>query len=428
MMVENNTYPGDPRVRREATTLAAAGYQVSVISPARPDQASREVIEGVRVFRYRRPRAGNGLAGFAWEYGYSMLATWWLTLVAFFQGGFDVIHCHNPPDLFVFIALPYKLLGKKFVFDHHDLSPEMYQARLRNGGNPSVVRVLIWLEKFTCRWSDHVIATNESYKQVEMQRGGVPEEQITVVRNGPDLNRIRLVEPDPELRARARTILGFVGVMGFQDGVDYLLRALHYLREQLHYDDFYCVLIGKGDAVKELQRLTAELKLEQHVCFAGPIPDAEMLRCLCTADICVDSDPYNPFNDRSTMIKMTEYMALAKPIVAFDLTEHRATAAEAALYAQPNDEQEFARLVLQLAQDAELRERLGEVGRERVDAKLAWHHQQPQLLAAYEKLFGIQPQAVTMNRGGPDNSTATPSRAADRTDTVIAANCKHADS
>ena len=386
MLLENNSYPGDYRVRREARSLVAAGYEVTVISPRRRGQSRRTVIDEVSVYRFIAPGHGNGFFGYLWEYGYSLVGTFYYSLIVFFRKGFDVIHAHNPPDLFVLIAMFYRMAGKRFVFDHHDLSPEMYRARFRSGGNGLVFRVLVFFEKLSFWMADHVIATNESYKKVARDRGKVPEDRITIVRNGPDLNRIKLTEQDSRLRQKASTILGYIGVMGFQDGIDYLLRALRHLVQDLGRTDFYCVLIGKGDARDSLIQLASELELDDHVWFTGCIPDAEMLRYMSTADICVDPDPSNSFNDQSTMIKMMEYMALAKPIVAFDLPEHRVTAQESALYACPNNELDFARQINRLMDDVELRHKMGQFGRQRVETRLAWSIQEEDLLEVYEKL------------------------------------------
>ncbi|MEM4847074.1 MAG: glycosyltransferase family 4 protein [Thermosphaera sp.] len=383
MLLENQTYPQDPRVRREATALVDAGYRVYVIAPKRKDQPLQEVIDGVCVYRYPAPPAANSVLGYLWEYGYSLVASSVLSLLVFLREGFDIVHAHNPPDAFVFIAAFYKLLGKRFVYDHHDLAPEMYHARFNGRGNRLIYQTLVVLEKLSCRLADHVIATNESYKAMEMQRGGVPEERITIVRNGPELESVRLVKPDPELRSRAKTIIGYVGVMGFQDGIDYLLRALHHLVYDLGRSDFFCVLIGVGDARASLKQLATQLGLDPFIWFTGWVSDADLIRYLSTADICVDPDPSNAFNDRCTMIKMTEYMALAKPIVAFDLPEHRYTARGAALYVKPNDELEFARALVQLMDNSARRREMGSLGRHRIETELAWRHSVPALLNAY---------------------------------------------
>jgi glycosyltransferase involved in cell wall biosynthesis len=324
--------------------------------------------------------------GYVWEYGYCMVATFLLSLWVFARRGFDVVHAHNPPDTFVFIAAFYKLFGKKFVFDHHDLSPEMYMERFCGRGKPSVFRVLIWLEKLTCRLADHVIATNESYKAVQMDRGRVPPGRITIVRNGPDLTLFKPVAADEEIRRKAPAIVGFVGAIGHQDGVDYLLRALHRLIHDLQRRDFYCLIVGGGDAVDHLQALTDQLQLRTCVEFTGSVPPDDVPRYISAFDICVSPEPSNAYTDRSTMIKIMEYMAMSKPVVAFDLPEHRVSAGDAALYAKRNDELEFARHLACLMDDPRRRAMLGARGRRRVETELAWSKQEPFLREAYGKL------------------------------------------
>ncbi len=387
MLLENQTYPRDFRVRREATALTAAGYRVSVICPAGPGQPLRETLNGVRLYRYWQPPAGNGFLGYLWEYGYAMSATFLLSLLAFFREGFDVVHAHNPPDTFVFIAAFYKLLGKRFVFDHHDLSPEMYQARFPGGGSLFVHDTLVWLEKLTCGLADRVIATNESYKKIEMERDHVPETRITVVRNGIELHNLRPVEPDPTLHPKGKTIIGYIGVMGFQDGVDYLLRALGHLVRDLARTDFFCILVGGGDAFPNLKSLTEQLDISEYVLFTGMVNHSEVARYLGAADLCVAPEPAAPYNDRSTAVKLMEYMALAKPIVAFDLTEHRFTAQGAAAYVKPNDELEFARAIAELMDDPGRRETMGLLGRRRVETELAWQYAIPKLLEVYRAVL-----------------------------------------
>lgn len=386
MLLENNPYPADPRVRQEALTLAGAGYQVSVICPRGANQPWRENLEGVSIFRYPSPPEAQSFLGYALEYSYALAATFVLSLFVWAKRGFDIIHAANPPDSAVFIAIFYKLFGKRFVFDHHDLAPEMYLVRSSHKGTRLVHWMLTFLERTSYCFSDHVIATNQSYKNVAMQRGHVPEERVTIVRNGPALDRLKLVQPDPDLKKRGAVIIGYIGIMGPQDGVDYLLRALQQLIAVLGRNDFFCIIIGKGSALADLKVLASTLGLEPYVWFTGFIPDVDMLRYLSTIDICLDPDPSNIFNDRCTMIKIMEYMALGKPIVAFDLPEHRVSAGKAALYARPNDELDFARQITVLMDDPELRDKMGRIGRERVESELAWPHQAKHLLDAYESI------------------------------------------
>ena len=396
MLLENQPYPQDHRVRREATALAAAGYHVSIICPSSGGQSWRETVEHVRVYRFWAPSPVNSFLGYLWEYAYSTAAAFAMSLFVFLTEGFDVVHAHNPPETFVFIGAFYKLFGKRFVFDHHDLSPEMYLARFPEVGSRIVYYTLILLEKLTCIVADHVIATNESYRKIEIERGHVPEERITVVRNGVEVLRGRAIEPDAGLRKKASTIIGFVGVMGFQDGVDYLLRALHHLIHDLGRRDFYCVLMGDGDAWEGLKTLTQQLGLENYVWFTGQVHGDQLFSYLSTADICVDPDPANPYNNRSTMIKMMEYMAFEKPIVAFDLPEHRVTAQQAAVYVTPNDELAFATALAQLMDDPARRKFMGAFGRHRIETKLAWRYSERNLLAAYQKVLPQSAVAVPL--------------------------------
>ena len=242
MLLENSRFPLDPRVYQEARTLVEAEYQVTVICPAMRGQSWFETVDGVRVYRFPAPPAGNGLLGYLCEYGYSMIATLVISLFVLLRSGFDIVHAHNPPDSFVLIAAFYKLLGKGFVYDHNDLSPELYYARFDGRGQRLVHYSLVLLEKLSCRLADHILATNESYKSVEMQRSNVPEERITVVRNGPDLNRLKPVSPNLDLQQKGKVIVGYVGVIGHQDGVDFLLRALQHLIYDLGRKDLFCVL------------------------------------------------------------------------------------------------------------------------------------------------------------------------------------------
>ena len=326
MLLENNPYPHDIRVRQEANALVAAGHCVTVISPMQAGQPWRELCQGVLAYHFPAPPEANGFLSYIWEYVYSMAATGLLSLFVFLRHGFDVVHAHNPPDTFVLIAAFYKLLGKRFVYDHHDLTPEMYYARFGGSGNPLVYRALVWFEKLSCRLADRIVTTNQSYRTVEMQRGRAPAERIAIVRNGPDLEHLRPVEPGPGLRRPGKTILCYVGDMGFHDGLDYLLRSLQRLAFDLGRTDFYCVLVGNGDAWSDTRSLSEQLGLTEFVSFTGPVAHQGVPRYLSAADICVAPEPSNTYNDRSTVIKMMEYMAVGKPSVAFDLPEHRFTA------------------------------------------------------------------------------------------------------
>lgn len=386
MLIENVAYPLDQRVRLEANALAEAGYQVSVICPSAPGLARYDVVNSVRVFRYPAPVIATNFLGYLWEYGYSLVSTFILSLLVALHPGFDVIHAANPPDTAVIVAAFYKLFGKRFVYDHHDLAPELYDARFRGKSRRLVHEALLLFERLSCQLADHVIATNQSYRAIELERARVPAERITIVRNGPDLSRLRVVEPIPGLRREGRTNIIYVGMIENQDGVDYLFRALKHLDGELKRDSFHCIVVGSGGALSDLKSLAEQLGLSDHVFFVGFVKPAEVARYLCAGDIGVAPEPSNPLNDRSTMIKVMEYMVVGKPIVAFDLVETRYSAQDAALYARPNDELDFARQIAVLMDDPERCRKMGQIGMERIECELAWPHQAKHLLDMYMSL------------------------------------------
>lgn len=387
MLLENCSFPRDDRVRREARALASAGYRVIVIAPASGSQPRREVWEGVTVYRYRAPVEHVGFLGYLWEFGYSLITIFLLSLYVFFREGFDIIHAHQPPDLFAFIAAFYKFFGKKYILDHHDLAPDLYVARFRDRAKPIVTRTLVALERFACHLADRVIATNQSYRRVEIERDGVLPERITIVRNGPDSEELFKTVSDPFLRQYDKTIIGYVGVMGTQDGVDNLLRAMKYLVFDLGRKDVWCVLVGSGNALPELQSLSKELGITDYVHFAGWVDTQDGVRRYLNAmDICVAPEPADVYNQRSTAAKVMEYMAVGKPIVSSDLTEHRFSAQGAALYAHPGNSADFASKLKFLITHPEVQEKLGNLGFTRIQTQLAWQHQSRQLLNLYASL------------------------------------------
>ncbi|MGH7954552.1 MAG: glycosyltransferase family 4 protein, partial [Gloeomargaritales cyanobacterium] len=379
MLVENN-YPQDTRVRNEASFLTSCGYKVFVVCLKNPGQSQTELVNGVRVYRlprielFKKVSSMNpglwerlclkvkSFLGYMVEYFYFTTACFVTSAYIFVRYGVDVIHAHNPPDTLFLVALPFKLLGKKFVFDHHDLCPELYMSRF--GAKESLLaKTLRAFEWCSLKCADVTIATNESYKQVQMQRGKKKPESIFIVRNGPDKLRMNHTPPSPRLRSMNKCILSYVGNINPQEGVDYLLRSLHKLLHVLKRDDFYCVIMGKGDSVPDLRILARELQLESHVELTGFVSEEELQANLSAADICVDPDPSSPLNDVSTWIKIMEYMACEKPIVSFDLKETRFSAQDAALFVPPNDELAFAKATARLKDDPELRLQMGRFGR-----------------------------------------------------------------
>ncbi len=395
MLLENCPYSQDGRVRREATALRAAGYTVTVICPRGRGEPRFRNADGVLTYQYTQWSFGSGFVGYLVEYGTAMLATLVLSFYVCVRRGFDVVHAHNPPDLFVAIALVYKLIGKRFVFDHHDLAPEMYRVRFGAPSAGLVYRTLCMFERWSCRLADQVITTSESYREVEIERCRVDPARISIVRNGPEPMHFREVPPNADVRASGRTVIGYVGEMGLLDGIDNLLRALHHLRDNLRRDDWSCVLLGDGEVRPQLEELVRELGLEEHVQFAGRTSHAGVVPYLRAMDIGTVPDPRNDYNDRCTMIKTMEYMAQGVPIVASDLRETRYSAADAALYVDPSDAGRFAGALARLLDDAEMRRRMGEAGRRRAESVLAWKHSIPNLLAVYQRLGCSHADAAT---------------------------------
>ena len=319
---------------------------------------------------------------------YSFLATAWGMLKARRSGRFAVIQACNPPDIFWPLALAFRALeGTRFVFDHHDLCPELYQSRFPSG--PKLpYKGLLALERRTHRAANHVISTNDSYREIAMTRGGKRADEVTVVRTGPDLRRLRPGEPDPELRRGHRYLVAYIGVMGPQDGVDIVVRAADIVVSKLGRDDIAFTLIGSGDCFDDLVALRDRLGLAGHVEFTGRAPDEQVMRIMSTADAGLSPDPKNPLNDVSTMNKTMEYMVFGLPVVAFDLRETRVSAGDAAVYVQPNDEQQYAEAIVALLDDEPRREVMGKLARERVEQELAWDHQESTYLGVYKRVLG----------------------------------------
>ncbi|GAA2243006.1 glycosyltransferase family 4 protein [Streptomyces amakusaensis] len=381
ILVENLSVPFDRRVWQECRTLRDAGWKVHVICPrgSKRDTEPEVEIDGVRILRYPLRAATGGPAGYLREYG---TALWHTARLARKVGPVDVVHACNPPDLLFLPALWLKRRGARFVFDQHDLVPELYLSRFGRGED-LLYRAVRALERLTYRASDVVLATNESYRDVAIRRGGRRPEDVFVVRSAPETDRFQPVPPEPELKRGKPHLLCYLGVMGPQDGVDYALRALAKLRDELGRTDWHAVFVGSGDAFDAMVELSRRLGLSEQVRFTGRVPDADLVRYLSTADVCLSPDPRNPLNDVSTMNKVLEYMAMGRPIVSFDLREARVSAGDAAVYAADDDEAEFAKLIAMLLDDPERRARMGEIGRERISGRLSWRNSQASLLAAY---------------------------------------------
>lgn len=405
MFVENN-FPEDPRVKNEADTLRDAGYSVTVVAlRGKNEKAGSKVVDNIQVYSipkvtlFTKTRKDNpvglqrlwlkivALMGYMWEYFYFTIACFAMSLYVMMKHGFDVIHAHNPPDTLFLVAAFYKPFGKKFVFDHHDLCPELYQSRYK-AEKGFLTTMLGLFEKGSLKLADITIATNESYRRIQIERGKVKPENVFIVRNGPNLRRVIHRPPSERLRNMNKCILCYIGALNPQDGVDYLLRSLSDLLYKMNRKDFYCVIMGSGDSLEDLRALARDLNLEGYVELTGFVSEEDLMRNLSAADICVDPDPSSPLNDVSTWIKIMEYMALGKPIVTYDLNETRWSAQDAALYIKPNDEMAFAEGIAKLMDRPDLRAQMGEFGRQRIQRDLKWDVVGQNLVRAYQKLLG----------------------------------------
>jgi glycosyltransferase involved in cell wall biosynthesis len=386
IIVQNLPVPFDRRVWLECQALTRAGYRVAVVCPKGRGDPSRAVVDGVELYKYRPYAPGGSKLGFIGEYVYSFLATALGVLKARRSGRFAVIQACNPPDIFWPIALALRAVDRtKFVFDHHDLCPELYQSRFPDGSRLPY-RGLRFLERRTHRAANHVIATNGSYRDIAISRGGKAAGDVTIVRSGPDPERLHRGEADPGQRRGRRFLAAYIGVMGPQDGVDIVVRAAGIIVREFGRDDIAFTLIGSGDCFEDLVALRDKLGLAGCVEFTGRVPDETVRRILSTADVGLSPDPKNPLNDLSTMNKTMEYMAFELPVVAFDLLETRVSAGDAGVYVKPNDVHDYAAAIVELMDDEARRARLGKLGRARVEQELAWSYQERAYVGVYDRL------------------------------------------
>lgn len=384
---ENEQVPRDRRVWQECLALTEAGYHVSVICPMVDGDPPVEYLEGIALYRYPPAPAASGVIGFLYEFAYSWVHTLLLSLKVLRYEGFDVIQACNPPDTYFAIAWLYKPFGKSFVYDQHDLAPETYQARFERPSG-----VLLWglrlLERLTYLTADRVIATNDSYREVALTRGGKTPEDVVIVRTAPDPERMRRGSPRPELRSGRRYLCCYLGIMGPQDGVDLAVRAAHVLIHEMGRQDCSFALLGSGDSYDQVRALVHELDLEGHVTMPGFVLDDQLTPYLSTADIGLCPEPRNPLNEVSTMVKTMEYMAFELPVVAFDLKETRFSAGNAAVYVTPNEVEEFAAAIAALLDDPDRRAAMARAGRRRIETALAWRLQVPTYVGVFDQLTG----------------------------------------
>ncbi|KDR94589.1 Glycosyltransferase involved in cell wall bisynthesis [Peptoclostridium litorale DSM 5388] len=386
IIVENLPVPFDTRVWQEATTLVKNGYTVSVICPKGKGYISEyELLEGVHIYRHDLPKEGNGFGGYVREYSAALREETRLAQKVYEEVGFDVIHGCNPPDNIFLVARKFKSRGVHYIFDHHDICPELFYAKFKKRG--MLYQSQIMLERLTYKNACMAFVTNESYKKIAIERGGMSPERVFVLRSGPRLERLRIMPPKHEIKRGRRYMVGYVGVIGQQEGMDYLLDAAHHIKNHMKRDDIFFGIVGGGPYLGEVRKRTANMGLDDMIEFTGRVSDQVLLEYLNTADICVNPDEYNDMNDKSTMNKVLEYMALKKPIVQFDLTEGRHSAGGASLYAKPNDSKDMALKIVELIDDEDRRIRMGELGYQRVVNELGWEHTSKALIEGYEYFY-----------------------------------------
>jgi glycosyltransferase involved in cell wall biosynthesis len=382
-IVENNPATLDTRVWAEALAAREFGYDVSVISPeARRNGQIRKRIDNIDVYEYRRPLEGHGIPGLLIEYANAFFWEIVLGFRVFLTKRFHIIHAANPPDHLFLIGTLFKLFGVRFIFDHHDIAPENFVAKFGRRG--FFYSTLLAMERLSFKTADIVISTNESYRKIACTRGGRNGHDVFVVRNGPDLTRIPPVDPNPALRGGFKYMIGYVGTMGQQEGIENLLRTVEYLVKVKHRNDIRFVIVGQGPHLPALVQLSKEMELENYVWFTGYIPYRDLYEILATVDICVNPEFGNEFTDKSTMIKIMEYMAFGKPIVQFHTTEGEISAGDAAVYVSQNSEKQFAAAIVSLLENPDACRLMGSKGRQRIEDKLGWHKQKAILKDVYE--------------------------------------------
>ena len=388
-LIDNVPLVLDSRVQRETGTLARAGIAIRVICPAAAGERWHEVVDDMEVYRYPKPALGGGLAGHLVEYVVAVIAHAALSCVVALRHGFDVVHVANPPDLLAITMAPYKIAGKRFVFDHHDLVPELFDVRYATRF-PALTRLVRGAERTSFRLADQVISTNDSFRRIAIERGGVRPENVTVVRNGPRLEvDFPPTEPDAEVRARARIMVGYLGIMNDQDHLEVFLEMARVVRHDLGRTDIGFVMVGSGDAYTRLVRLRDAFGLHDAVAMPGRLPWHRVLETLAATDVCVQPDLPTDFNRKSTMNKLMEYMALGRACVAFDMPETRVSGGDAIVYVEDFDARALAEAVVRLADDPAERERLGERARRRIETELAWEHQEHHLLHVYDRIAEV---------------------------------------
>lgn len=386
ILVQNLPVPFDRRVWQEALALDAVGYEVHIICPrTKRYPRRRELLNGIHIYRYSPGPEARRSAAYLAEYAIAILAQLRLALGIRLRHRIDIVHICNPPDLLFLVALPLVVSGAQLIYDHHDATPELMVAKgLREGG--LLVSLIKFFERITYRCADVSIETNDSFQQIALQRGRMSPEDVFVVRSAPDMERFAKAQPDESWRRGRKHLVGYVGIMGSQDGLDYLIDAADLIIHDWKRDDIQFVLVGGGPELPRLRERVNSLGIADYIEFTGLVSSGQELgSILATTDVCVSPDEANRMNDISTMNKIMEYMAVGKPVVQFDLHEGRVSAGDASLYATRNDVSSLAAGIIQVIDDPEMGNRMGQIGRQRLEIGLSWEQQVPKLLAAYKR-------------------------------------------
>jgi glycosyltransferase involved in cell wall biosynthesis len=407
IIVQNLPVPLDRRVWLECHALMARGYTVSVICPKGPGDPARQRIDGVYIYKYKPAPEAEGLLGFVWEFAYSWVRTAWLSLAVWRRQRFDVIQACNPPDTFWLLARLWRSYGVRFIFDHHDLNPELFLSRFgapKSVGQRLQYAGLKWLERRSFRTADRVTSTNESYKAIAIRRGGRRPNHVTVVRSGPDTKQMRPIYP-PDPRPVDGINLAYLGIMGPQDGVDQVLLVMEELVHKRGRTQVTATLLGFGDCLDDLKRQSTGLGLDGHVTFTGRVDRVAIAEHLSRSDIGLCPDLKTPLNDLSTMNKTMEYMSYGLPAVSFDLAETLVSGGDTVLYVASGDISAFADAVERLIDDPALRLELGRKARERVSTQLDWRPQAEAYVAVFDEVSGFSRSGPAVPDDGEKHGT-----------------------
>jgi glycosyltransferase involved in cell wall biosynthesis len=385
IIVENLPVPFDRRVWQEAQALKRAGWQISVICPTSERHPQRfEMIDDIAIYRHPLPLEARGKAAFLLEYGFALFHEFRLLLKVWRERGFDVIQACNPPDLIFLVALPFKLIGKRFIFDHHDVNPELFEAKFNRRG--LMHRLLLLLEKLTIQTADIVITANDTFRDLAISRGGKKPEDVVTVYSIPDKSRIHRVDPDLSVRKGKKFVLGYVGIIGDQDGVDHLVLLVENLVRDKGFTDFQAVVVGDGPALASARALAESRGVAEYITFTGYLSGETLLQHLSAFDIGIIPDPVNEYNDKISMNKVFEYSTLGIPSVAYPLTETRRLLGTAGVYATGSEPSDLAAACFRLISDDDLRARSARAASQLAESSFSWDKESEKMIAAYERV------------------------------------------